>query len=215
MSKICHRAAIRSLFNIVLGFGLLPLYLENCAATRPQSSISQYQFSFNNEVYRIRSIFMVEKDERYNELIGKNLLAIDFDQDRILDRISIGTVKLPDAQKVYDYGLEMLTKENRLRELTPANHKYTEEKDGLYLEIKSFYPENGKPFNQIKIFSKKQIVYPEFIVAIDNEADGIVDEILKGTISLEKVQKYYSDLIESGLSKNGLAKADGSILVRK
>jgi hypothetical protein len=201
--------------SIILGFCLLSFIFIKCSGTRPPSSVAQYQFIFNSEEYRIRSIYIAERNERYNELIGRTFLAVDFDQDRIIDRISIGTARLTEAQKIYDYGLEMLTKENRLKELTPANHKYTEEKADLYLEIKSFYPENSKPFNQVKIISKKQIVYPEFIVAIDNEADGVIDEILKGTISLEKIQKYYSDLIESGLSKNGLVKTDGSILVKK
>jgi hypothetical protein len=199
---------------VAAGFVYLGLNFSNCARTRPHSSIAQYQFSFKNETYRIRSIFNIENNERYNELIGKNFLAIDFDQDRILDRITIGQMALSTAQEVYDYGLEMLTKENRLKELNPTNHKYTRENTEVFMEFKSFYPPEGKPFNQFKIISKKQMVNPETIVAIDNEADGILDELLKGKGDLSKIQSEYTALIEDGLRENKLIKRDGMILAK-
>lgn len=215
MLNVHFRRPIKRALTVILIFGFIVLFLYDCATTRPQAHVAQYQFTYNSEMYRIRSIFAAENNERYNEVIGKHFLAIDFDQDRIIDRISVGTTSLSEAQKVYDYGLEMLTKENRLKEVTPANQKYTEEHSEFFLELKSFYPVNAKPFNQFKIISKKQLVNPETIVAMDFEADGTLDEILKGTTPLEKLQAQYTDLINSGLQKNGLVKVDDTILVKK
>jgi hypothetical protein len=214
MSKIYHRWQINSTFLIVFSLALFVLLLSNCT-TRPQTSVAQYQFTFDGELYRIRSIYAAESNERYNELIGKNFLAVDFDQDRIIDKISVGTTTLAKAQKIYDYGLEMLTKENRLKEITPENHKYIEEFEDFHLELKSFYPVNAKPFNQFKIISKKQLVNPETAVAIDYDADGILDEISKGTISIQQAQVQYDNLINLGLQKNRLVKVDNAILVKK
>lgn len=215
MLKIYRHKQLKTVLTVIFGFCLIALYFYDCASSRPQSSVAQYQFNFNNESYRIRSIFAAEKNERYNELIGKDFLAIDFDQDRIIDRISVGNASLSKAQEIYDYGLEMLTKENKIKELNPANQKYTEENADFFLELKSFYPANAKPFNEFKIVSKKQLVNPEIIVAIDYEADGTLDEVLKGMTILEKVQAQYSNLIKSGLQKNGLIKVDNTILVKK
>jgi len=215
MLKIYRREQIKKALIVIFGFGLVTLFFYDCATTVPPPSVAQYQFTFNNEMYRIRSIFTVENNERYNELIGKTFLAIDFDQDRIIDRISVGTASLAEAQKVYDYGLDMLTKENRLKEVNPANHKYTEEYPEYFLEIKSFYPASTKPFNQFKIISKKQLVNPETIVAIDYDADGTLEEVLKGTTTLAKLQIQYSNLINSGLQKNGLIKVNNTIQVKK
>ncbi|HPC36384.1 MAG TPA: hypothetical protein P5268_07950 [Candidatus Marinimicrobia bacterium] len=214
MLKIYRHRRINSTFVVVFNLSLIVLFLGSCT-TRPQTSVAQYQFTYDNEVYRIRSIYAVEKNERYNELIGKNFLAVDFDQDRIIDKISVGNTTLAEAQKIYDYGLEMLTKENRLKEITPENHKYIEEFEDFHLELKSFYPVNAKPFNQFKITSKKQLVNPETAVAIDHDADGILDEISKGTISIQQAQIQYDNLINLGLQKNKLVKVDNAILVKK
>ncbi|HQE95664.1 MAG TPA: hypothetical protein PK885_07290 [Candidatus Marinimicrobia bacterium] len=214
MLKIYRRRQFHLTFLVVFSLGLIVLLLNDCT-TRPQTSVAQYQFTFEGEVYRIRSIYAVENNERYNELIGKNFLAVDFDQDRIIDKISVGTTNLAEAQKVYDYGLEMLTKENRLKEITPENHKYIEDLEDFHLELKSFYPVNAKPFNQFKIISKKQLVNPEAAVAIDHDADGILDEISKGTLSIQQAQIQYDNLINIGLQKNRLVKVDNTILVKR
>ncbi|NLA21757.1 MAG: hypothetical protein GX870_01820, partial [Candidatus Marinimicrobia bacterium] len=81
MLKIYRRRQSHSTFLVIFSLGLIVLLLNDCT-TRPQTSVAQYQFTFEGEVYRIRSIHAVENNERYNELIGKNFLAVDFDQDR-------------------------------------------------------------------------------------------------------------------------------------
>jgi hypothetical protein len=58
------------------------------------------------------------------------------------------------------------------------------------------------------------MVNPETIVAIDNEADGILDELLKGKGDLSKIQSEYTALIEDGLRENKLIKRDGMILAK-
>ncbi|MFH1212987.1 MAG: hypothetical protein V1681_02785 [Candidatus Neomarinimicrobiota bacterium] len=215
MQRINHLNQLKVEFIVLIGFCLTALSFYDCAASRPQSSVSQYQFNLNEQVFRIRSINSSNKSECCNELIGGKFLAIDFDQDRIIDKIIVGTVSLSEAQKIYDYGLEILFRENRIKELNPENHKYVQESSEFWFEIKSFQPANAKSFNEFKTVNKKQLVNPETIVAIDYESDGTLDEILKGTITLEKVQAQYSEVIKSGLEKDKLIKTGNTILVKR
>jgi len=59
------------------------------------------------------------------------------------------------------------------------------------------------------------LVNPEAAVAIDHDADGILDEISKGTLSIQQAQIQYDNLINIGLQKNRLVKVDNTILVKR
>jgi len=206
-----------SCLNIFASFGFLALLgvLCGCASTKPTVTAAQYRFTLNDEVYRIRSITSSDNSLSYNELLGEKFLAIDFDQDRIIDRITIGTIELADAQNIYDYGLLLLSQENKLQERSPENHKYIYDDPNFYIEIKTFRPAGASPFNEFKITNKQPVIEPVMIVALDGNADGTLDKILKGTETLEKLQTKYAEAIENGLRKNGLIKVNGMILVKE
>ena len=201
--------------RFILGFLLITFLLYGCATQKPQLSVSQYRFNLADETYRIRSISSKDKSESYNEVIGEKFIAVDYDQDGVIDTILLGEVSLNEAQKIYDYGINGVTKENKLRVLNPGIDRYLHEENDFQLEIRSFRPMNAPPFNELKITDNRPIVRPEVIILVDQNADGILDEVLKGSVALEKYQAQYGEMIASGLQKGELIKVNGTILVKE
>jgi hypothetical protein len=197
------------------GLFLIALMLSECAHQKPQFIVSQYRFNFESQTYRIRSISSNDKSESYNELIGEKFVATDYDQDRIIDSILLGEVSLGEAQQIYDYGLNEVSKEKKLQVRNPSIDRYLHEKNDFQLEIRSFRPTNAQPFNEFKITDNRPLVRPETIIIVDQNADGILDEVLKGSVSLEKAQSQYAEAIAAGLQKGELIKENGTILVKE
>lgn len=207
---------VKRVFSFFLGSLLSIFMLYGCASQKPQLNASMYRFTYDNaEAYRIRSISSEDTSASYNELIGQNVLAVDFDQDRILDYIVLGEMSLSEAQKVYEHGISNLAKENKLRVRTPDIFRYIHASNGLQIEIISFRPANAPPFNEFKIIDKRPVVCPEPIIVLDKNADGTLDETLKGPAAPQDVQSQYLEAIGAGLLKNTLVKVDGAILVRE
>jgi hypothetical protein len=217
MTKVNANRPFPICLNAIASIGFLTLLgvFCSCASTKPTVTAAQYSFTLNNEMYRIRSIISSDNSLSYNELLSNNFLAIDFDQDRVIDRITIGNVELAEAQKIYDYGLMMLSQENKLQERSPENHKYVQDDPDFYIEIKTFRPTGSSPFNEFKIMAKKPTITADITVALDENADGTLDQILKGTKMLAKVQEKYTRAIETGLRQNYLIKTNDMILVKE
>lgn len=199
---------------------LFCIFMSYCCAHRkpdlkPDLSAAFYYFDYNGENYRIRSISSTDKALSFNELIGEKILAKDYDQDRFIDEITLGDMSLSEAQKIYEYALTMLTMENKLHEVTLKINRYQHVNSEYNYEIKSFRPNNAHPFNEFKLINNRQLVNPQIIISIDKNANGTLDEIVKGTISLEKIQTKYSDVIKTGLKKNELIEVDNMIFVKE
>lgn len=206
-----HRKAV----SCWVVFLLIALVLLSCTHQQPQLSVSQYSFDLDNENYRIRSIFSPVKSESYNEIIGQKFVAADYDQDGVLDCVMMGEVALAEAQKIYDYGLNGVSRENKLRVRTPGRSSFSQEKDKFQLEIRSFRPLNAPPFNEFKVTDKRSLVAIEVVVLLDQNADGMLDEILKGAGPLEKFQSQYAEMVKAGLKSGELIKLNGVIVVRE
>ena len=198
----------------IVGIILLILLFFNCASQKPVRSVSQYSYDLDNEAYYIRSVVDNDKGESWNELIGENFTAIDMDQNQTIDRIASGDISLADAQKIYETGLKQLSLENKLKVKLPLNNKYVFQNDEFNYEIKSFLPTNAQPFNEFKIVTKHP-VNPEVVVYVDHQADGVLDEILKGSMPIEKAQEKYSEMIKVGLQKGKLIQVNNTITVKE
>jgi hypothetical protein len=212
MKVIGNHFKRRSITALV--FFLSTVILIGCASKKSQISLSRYQFKLNNRIYRIHSISSEDKNESHNELISENFLAIDLDQDRIIDRIILGDVSLQQAQKIYDFGLYRLANENKLRLKIPDANRFLYENSDFLYEIKSFQTNKNHFFNEFKIIDRRQII-PEIIVIIDKQADGFLDEVLKGTPNISIVQSIYSDIIEKGLHKQKMIEQDNMFVVKE
>ncbi len=200
---------------ILFLFTLIIFMVYGCSHQEPQLIVSQYRFTFDNQTFRIRSISSKDKSESYNELIGERFVAADYDQDRIIDKILLGDVSLIVAQKIYDYGLNEVAKEDKLKVKDRYTDRYVYANDNIQLEIRSYRPANAQPFNEFKITDKRSIISPEINMFIDQNADGILDKVLKGSIDLEKAQAQYAQAIEVGLRKEELIKVNEKILVKE
>lgn len=199
------------LFGLLLGL-VLPM---NCAHQPPPPAAAQYRFTMADKIYRIRSIRSPEKSQSYNELIGEKFLAVDYDQDGVLDAVVLGDVTLAEAQQVYDFGLNAVQQEHKLEVRNPTINGFILDQDNFRLEIRTFRPPGAAPFNQFKIIDNRQVVQIEMQVFIDRNADGVLDEGLKGVVIAEKHQALYTQMIQRGLALGQLLKMNGMILVKE
>jgi hypothetical protein len=197
-----------------IGFFLGTIILISCTSNKTQLSLYRYQFKLNNKIYRIHSISSKDKNESHNKLFCEYFLAVDLDQDQIIDRIILGNVSLQQAQKVYEHGLYLLAIENKLRLKIPDVNRFVHENSDFLYEIKSFQTNKNHFFNEFKIIDKRQII-PDILLTIDNQADGTLDEVLKGTTSLSAVQSIYTDIIRKGLHKQKMTELDNVIVVKE
>lgn len=207
---------VTHLKSAIFAGALLSIFaLGGCASQKSQIRASQYRFNYDGEAYRLRSISSENTTEFYNELVGTNFVAVDFDQDRTLDRILLGEVSLAEAQKIYEHGLEELAKENKLEVRVPRVSRYVHEKNDFQIEIRSFRPANAQPFNEFVVTDKRPVACPETTIIIDHHADGTLDETLKGSATPAEFQSQYAKALEAGLQKGELIKVNQAILVKE
>ncbi len=186
-----------------------------CAGRKPNIVISSYSFEYNEENYRIRSVSSKNDSIFFNELISDKFVAKDYDQDGLIDEIILGKVNITKAQKIYEYAINKLSTQNKLREVSYKFNAYKHSNSEYNYEIKSFYPNNAEPFNEFIIINNKLILNTYIAICVDQKADGNLDRIVKGAISLEKIQTIYSGVIQQGLKNNALIEIDSMILVNK
>ncbi len=205
---------LKRIFTVLSGFifFIIAFYYSGCS--KPQHGISQYVFTYESKECRIRSIRSADQKVSYNELVGENFVAADFDQDRILDQIVTGEINLSDAQKIYDYGLSKLSGTNKLQVTTPTTRQYYQQNLYRDYEVKSFRPINADPFNEFKIIDKKS-GSANISIYIDQKADGTLDHTLKGTALSQDIQSEYADILATGIQTGKLIKVDNIILVKE
>jgi len=198
------------LFTVCLSITLL---CNNCST--PKFSISEYEFSYNNQSYLLKSAYCQDNPESCNQLIGDNFIAIDMNQDRIIDKITKGKISLAEAQEIYDYCLASLEKEGKLNEVNRDNKSFVFNDSEYNYEIKSFHPDLNSAFNEFYITDKKNGPnYSKTSVLIDHNADGKLDELLKGGILTDGAQSHYNKVIEIGLKQEKLIKINSLIVVK-
>jgi len=200
---------------LLFSFLLLFSFFYSCSATKPLNTATYFRFNFDDEAYRIRSVSSVDNGNSYNELIGKDFVAIDYDKDRIVDKITLGKAKLADAQKIYDYGLNILIQKDMIQIYSVNTIDYIQENSEYDYQIKSFHPDGAEPFNEFKIIRKHELTDTE-IILIDKNADGTVDEVLKGPVhEVTDYQDRYNYVINAGLEKNKLVKKGEQVFVQE
>ncbi len=187
----------------------------NCSSSNQELRVSGFRFSFEGQNYYIRSIYCPDNTRSCNHIIGKDFEAVDINQDRVVDKIVKGDVTITEAQIIYDYSLDLLEKENKLSVINSDMEKfqYRIEKPYLIYEITSFQPEVGDPFNQFKVV-QKQGMSNSVSLFNDMEADGSLDEKLKGSFSIVDAQEQYQETIEEGIRANRVERANELIWVK-
>lgn len=187
----------------------------NCSSSNQELRVSGFRFTFEGNDYYIRSIYCPDSPQSCNHIIGKDFEAVDINQDRVVDKIVKGDVAIHEAQKIYNYSLDLLVKENKLSVINKDTKKFQYTVNKLYLifEITSFQPELGDPFNQFKVV-QKQGMSNNVSLFNDMKADGSLDEKLKGSFSIIEAQKQYQETIDEGVRDDRIALVDDLIRVR-
>ena len=181
---------------------------------KPVQGSTFFNFEYEGQSYRIRTVYSENNGFSYNELIGKKFVANDYDQDGIIDKITYGDKEVTEAQKVYEYVLSILAERNKLRPVKPIYHSYQLTNTNYDYEIKTFQPKNAESFNQFKVIEKEVKTSAGFIMGIDQKADGTIDTVVTGAMSLENIQTLYTDVIMKGLQMKQLYK-DGDMIIVK
>jgi len=194
-------------------FTLIIVTLTSCRST--ELKVAEYDFVYQGNSYVIRSTYCPDNPRSCNKLIGNDFVAVDMNQDRIMDKITKGNISLLEAQEIYDYSLDMLEKAGKLNEIDKTSKQF-ELKDSEYtFYIKSFGIENEEPFNEFTVVDKKAgLNQYKTSIFIDHGANGKLNEVLKGGILLEDAQKMYTSTIDTGLSRLSLTLEDGVLRVK-
>lgn len=194
-------------------FTILVLLLAGCATQKPSQDIYMYRFTHDGNDYRIRSIVVHNGSSSYNELIGNDFLATDYNQDRVIDQVKVGDVTVAEAQAIYDAGLEKVVAEDKMKVNKQGYKSYSYTYPEFVYEIRSFQPANDDPFIELKAISRTEKL-PEPLIFIDYKADGSLDEVLKGSANIGDFQSTYEELLEKGINKGHLKRKNGIIVVR-
>jgi len=192
---------------------MILLIITGCVSS--ELRISEFNFQYKNKNYIIRSAYCPGNPESCNQILGDSLLAIDFDQDRIIDQVSLGGITIHEAQKIYDYCLNVLEKENKLSKINSSNSTYSISETKYDFEVKTFHPGVGSPLNEFIITDTwNKIGFTNYCIFIDENSNGNLDKVLKGEMSLGEAQTHYDRVLAKGLSTNDLKKTEKSIQVR-
>lgn len=200
---------IKKVFSTVLSSIIILLVLISCSSSDQNLRVSGFRFTFEGNKYFIKSIYCPDNPQSCNHLIGKDFEAVDINQDRIIDKIVMGDITLPEAQEIYGYSLDLLKKQNKLSEVNKSSDQFifSTEKTNAICEITSFQPEVGNPFNQFKVIEKRVIAKNSISLFNDNNSDGSLDEKLEGTLLIIEAQKMYDATIEEGIKLNRIEQA--------
>lgn len=193
-------------------YGSLFVFLTSCGSNKLQ--ISEYNFVYNGNSYVVRSSYCQNNPKSCNHLIGDNFIAVDLNQDRIMDKVTKGNISLLQVQEIYEYCLKQLEEKGKLTEIDKKNNEFIFEEENFSYIIKSFSTTENS-FNEFTITNgnrdlKKQIVS----MFVDYNADGNLDEFLKGGILLEDAQQMYNRIIEKGIELGKLHKVNKNVFVK-
>jgi len=181
---------------------------------KDEARATQFKFNFEDKDYRIRCIFSENDSLRRNELIAEDFLAVDLDQDRIIDRVVMGQANLAIAQYVYTAGLRELELRGNLKVVDSKFPVFTHHGNSTIYEIKTFLPPNAHPFNQFKLTRSYGALFPEIAIFLDLNADGTLDEILEGTGTIQEFQASYISILETGVKTLKIIREHNTYLVK-
>ncbi|MBK8944650.1 MAG: hypothetical protein IPM32_05180 [Ignavibacteriae bacterium] len=187
-------------------------YLIIGCASSSEMRVSEFKFNYSGQNYVLRSAYCPNNPKSCNQIIGSNFIAADLNQDRIIDEVINGEISISTAQNIYDYCLDALEKQGKVNQIDLGNTTFSFIENNTIYEIKSFSSIKSAHFNQFSIKEKFKIIEYKISVFVDNNADGNLDETLKGNITISEAQEKYKTIIEKGLKMNKLSKINGFIL---
>ncbi len=193
-------------------FGLIFIILFlNCSHAVLNQEMSYFEFEMNGENYQILSVNSPDKGEAFNQLIGRDFIAVDYKQDQNIDKVMVGDPeKINEYLKIYKYGIQKAIEKGKLKEKENIN-SYSNSMNMKFYNVVTYIPAVGKPYNEfiyVEAFAVRRV-----IKALDRNADGELDIVTSGIYELDKLQNEYFNFLKSGIERNQIAQTEGMYLV--
>ncbi|MEN8192251.1 MAG: hypothetical protein ABFS12_05510 [Bacteroidota bacterium] len=213
LSKIYYKFPLVIYQNLIIVFVLL--LLIGCTASEKQMQVAQFKFEYEGNHYLIRSLYCPNNPRSCNHLIGDDFVAVDLNQDRIIDEVIRGDITTNKAQIIYDYSLNLLERDNKLIKVQNNSEelKYIFKRQNFIFEITTYILEIGEPFNQFKVVDNR-LGKKRISLFNDLKVDGRLDEKLSGSCLIVDAQKYYEETIEEGLIANKIVRVENTVRVK-
>ena len=101
-----------------------------------------------------------------------------------------------------------------MRQINPEINVFQLENSKYNYEIKSFRQVNSGPFNEFRVYNSTKISESNISISIDRKADGNLDEVVTGALSLKDLQQLYTKALDEGLKKNQIIETDNEFIVK-
>ena len=194
----------------------LAFLLAGCATTNEQTRKNVYTFNYDNLSYQIISInTSTGEGTNFLSLINEEgtevLNARDLDQDGMLDVILKGSLSLEQANSIYVAGIINARLTGHYKEQNPLRSFEFIEDDILYI-VRSYFIDESALHNMFIIHDETGV--PASILE-DLNADGTLDHIEKGSISLEKAQPIYTDVLKKGVLKGRIEFINNTYIIQE
>lgn len=187
-----------------------------CITPKDVARKSVYSFSIDNKEYQIASI-NTKSGEGVNYLTGTDnfgsaiLKARDLNQDGTIDIILKGSISLKEANRIYTMGINSARAEGNYEERVSLRTFEFIIDETLYT-IKTYILDSKNATNLFIIYSPT--IHEEFILS-DSNADGELDSIENGSLTIEEANKLYKLILYEGVRSRRIYKTKNKFLVQE
>jgi hypothetical protein len=183
-----------------------------CGSTKTERTHYSFPFFYDGVEYHIISVVSPE-DGGHNFLTRREggqvvFSAKDEDQDGILDTVVIGDVSLVLANDIYSGGIDQARNRGKYREL-PGSRIFQYSRLGYTLMVRTITPDEGELYNTFIHFDAQGYE----VIGVDDDADGVLDRIKKGSADLTASQEQYGIVLEEGVRLGRIRATDSRYVV--
>lgn len=175
-------------------------FISSCASNKDLAKKSVFTFTENGDQYQIVCVntksgegtnYLAKVDNKGQQLT----LARDLDQDGSIDLILKGDQSLSEANMIYNLGIDKAKELGNYAERVSLR-TFEHIENHLLYTIKTYLIDEENASNLFLISDKS---LAEEYIFIDTNADGILDSVEKGTMSLDLANQYYTKILQVGL----------------
>ena len=204
--------ATRFALGLTVGAAVL---LGACAGSRAPSATRLFAFDYEGSTYAIISTDVVVGEG--NVLLRRDrtrpfLRADDRNQDGTLDTLIAGDLTLDEADRVYAAGLAEAATRGKKQDRVPLPTYTLRLSDGTF-SVQTVPPAQGSDEPPHNRFVAVMPAHALSIIALDREADGLLDRVEQGSVRLDTLQVHYAQVLAQGVREGRVEKRGAVFLV--
>ncbi len=190
--------------------------ISGCVVNKDLAQKSTFTFISDGNKYQITSVntssgegtnYLSKIDSEGNQLS----LARDLDQDGSIDIILKGDFSIYEANMIYNLGIDKAKSLGNYAERSSLRtFEYLDEQ--TLFTIKTYLLEEGNANNLFIILNK---ALNEESIFLDSNADGIIDSIEKGTMSIIDANIFYMKALKLGIKKGKIQHRNNNYWVKE